>query len=70
MKVMMMQKHAEGEPVAIDERDWSAEWLASLEYANYIVVNGREYEMLEGRLNLDSGALEVLVVPVAVDARG
>ncbi|KIL42122.1 hypothetical protein SD70_02795 [Gordoniibacillus kamchatkensis] len=69
MKVRLMQKLAAGEPAAIDERNWTAELLASLEHANYIVVNGQEYEMLEGRLNLDSGALEVLVVPVAAEVR-
>ncbi|MFC0213071.1 hypothetical protein ACFFK0_11490 [Paenibacillus chartarius] len=65
MKVIFMQKQAEGAPVAIDERDWSADMLGSLEHANYVVLNGKEFEMLEGRLNLDRGALEVLVVPIA-----
>jgi hypothetical protein len=65
MKVIVLEKHAEGGPAAIDERDWPEEWLASLEHANYMIVNGQEYEMLEGRLNLDRGALELLVVPVA-----
>jgi hypothetical protein len=65
MKVIMMHKRTEGEPEAIDEREWSVDMLAALEHANYVVLNGSEYEMLEGRLNVDKMALEVLVVSVA-----
>jgi hypothetical protein len=63
MKVIVMVKREVGEPEAIDEREWTQEMLASIEHANYLVVKEKEYEMVEGRLDLDKGALEVLVVP-------
>lgn len=63
MKVIVLAKRQDTEPAAIDEREWTQEMLASLEHANYVVIKGKEYEMVEGRLDLDKGALEVLVVP-------
>lgn len=69
MKVIILVKRQDGEPAAIDERDWSQEMLASIEHANYVVVKGQEYEMVEGRLDLDKGALEVLVVPAETEGQ-
>lgn len=69
MKVIILLKRQDGEPAAIDERDWSQEMLASIEHANYVVVKGQEYEMVEGRLDLDKGALEVLVVPAETEGQ-
>ncbi len=34
------------------------------EHANYLVVEGREFEAVEGRLNVDTGKLELLLVPM------
>lgn len=62
--VILYEKEPEGSLRRIDERTWSTSMIASLEHINYITVSGREYETLEGRLNLDNGKLEILVVPM------
>ncbi|MBO7742902.1 hypothetical protein I8J29_01750 [Paenibacillus sp. MWE-103] len=65
--VILYEKEADGGLAKIDERDWTPAMVASLEHVNYITVGGREYETLEGRMNLDSGKLEILVVPMRTD---
>lgn len=62
--VILLEKLPEGELRQIDERLWTPGMVSALEHVNYVTVGGREYETLEGRLNLDSGKLEILVVPV------
>ncbi|MBB6730724.1 hypothetical protein [Cohnella zeiphila] len=62
--VILLEKLPEGDLRQIDERIWTPGMVTSLEHVNYITVGGSEYETLEGRLNLDKGKLEILVVPV------
>ncbi|MEF2966054.1 hypothetical protein V3851_09440 [Paenibacillus sp. M1] len=67
MNVKMLEKKPDGTIEQIDERSWSRAMMAALEHANYIVVGGREFEAVEGRLNVDEGVLELLLVPVLND---
>ncbi|CAM4419849.1 hypothetical protein [Paenibacillus tarimensis] len=64
MRVIVYEKRTGGELVTIDERRWSGLMIASLEHANYITIGGREYETVEGRLNVDHETFELLVVPM------
>lgn len=64
MNVVLMEKSATGELRKIEDRVWSTNMIAALEHVNYIVVGGREYETIEGRLNVDLGTLELLLVPM------
>ncbi|MFD0712949.1 hypothetical protein [Paenibacillus sp. GCM10027626] len=69
VKVVLIEKQSGGELVPIDERLWSKGMFSALEHANYLTVDGREYEMVEGRLNVDNGKLELLVVAVTYGKR-
>ncbi|MFD1953834.1 hypothetical protein ACFSL6_06460 [Paenibacillus thailandensis] len=64
IKVNVMEKLASGELREIDEREWTAAMIESLNHVNYIMIGGVEYETIEGRLNVDTGALELLVAKV------
>jgi hypothetical protein len=64
INVVLMEKTATGELRKIEERVWSMNMVAALEHVNYIVVGDREYETIEGRLNVDLGSLELLLVPM------
>lgn len=63
-KVVLLEKNELGDMRIIDERMWEAGLIAMLEHANYLLVQDQEYEMVEGRLNVDKAVMEVLVVPV------
>lgn len=63
-KIIITEKKESGELVSIDEREWSESAVALLNHANYLLVNGKEYEMLEGRLNVNDQILEILAVAV------
>lgn len=62
--VIVYEKDADGELRCIDERIWTAAMVTSLEHINFITTGKQEYKTLEGRLNLDTGKLEILVVAV------
>lgn len=64
MKVLITEKLESGELTELDQREWSREMLVALESANYLLVHGKEYEMIEGRLNVDLGVMEILVIAV------
>lgn len=64
MKVVIMEKTEAGELVALDARDWNDQMLAGMNHANYLLVNGKEYEMVEGRMNVNEPYLEILVLAV------
>lgn len=64
MNVKMFEKMPDGNIEQIDQRAWSPAMITALEHVNYIVVSGREFETVEGRLNVDEGILELLLVPV------
>lgn len=61
--VILYKKDLDDNLVIVDERTWTLNMIASLEHVNYITISGQEYETVEGRLNLDSGKLEILVTP-------
>ncbi|MBB6731815.1 hypothetical protein [Cohnella zeiphila] len=64
MNVHLLLKLPGGEMRKIDEREWSSDMLAALNHVNYITVGGVEYETLEGRLNVDLPAVELLIAEV------
>lgn len=61
--VILYKKDLNDSLIIVDERAWTLNMIASLEHVNYITLSGQEYETVEGRLNLDSGKLEILVTP-------
>ncbi|MEK4061388.1 hypothetical protein NST99_32100 [Paenibacillus sp. FSL L8-0470] len=67
MKVILFEKMPEGDLRVIEERTWSMNMITALEHVNYIVVGSREYEAVEGRLNVDEGKLELLLVPMRAE---
>ncbi|GGF93294.1 hypothetical protein GCM10010912_42850 [Paenibacillus albidus] len=67
MSVILFEKMPEGELNVIEERLWTMNMVAALEHVNYLVVGGKEYETVEGRLNVDEGKLELLLVPMRVE---
>ncbi|AJY77471.1 hypothetical protein VN24_03605 [Paenibacillus beijingensis] len=64
MTVHLLEKQSTGELRSIDEREWTMDMIAALHHVNYLTVGGREYETVEGRLNVDSQTFELLVVAV------
>jgi hypothetical protein len=38
--------------------------IAMLEHANYLLVQDKEYEMVEGRLNVNTGKMEIMVISI------
>ncbi|MFC6647976.1 hypothetical protein ACFTAO_45505 [Paenibacillus rhizoplanae] len=67
LKVILFEKLPEGNLQMIEERVWSMNMVTALEHVNYIVVGGREFETVEGRLNVDEGKLELLLVPMRTE---
>jgi hypothetical protein len=67
MNVILLEKMPEGDLRIIEERQWSMNMITALEHVNYIVVGGREFEAVEGRLNVDEGKLELLLVPMRTE---
>ncbi|MFD0588930.1 hypothetical protein ACFQZE_13085 [Paenibacillus sp. GCM10027627] len=61
LAVVLLEKVGDGLR-EIEVRNWSANMVAALDHVNYIVVGGKEYETVEGRLNLDTNRLELLLV--------
>lgn len=62
--VLIIEKLENGELKTIDERNWNATMLSLMEHANFLLVGGKEYEMVEGRLDVENQKLEVLVLPI------
>ncbi len=69
MKVVLYQKLPGGSLRKIDERSWSAEMLAALHHINYLTVGGEEFETVEGRLNVDEGVMELLLISIPSGSR-
>ncbi|WP_058304070.1 hypothetical protein [Gorillibacterium timonense] len=65
--VVLYQKLETGELFLLEERTWNTNMVAALEHINYLIVDGQEYETLEGRLNVDTNKLELLLVSVRHD---
>ncbi|MNP82885.1 hypothetical protein D3C76_1816650 [compost metagenome] len=68
MKVVITEKTETGGLLPIDVRDWNDQMIAMLNHSNYLLVSGKEYEMVEGRLNVNEPSMEVLVLAVKNDA--
>jgi hypothetical protein len=64
MNIVLYEKLQEGKLVKITEKAWDDKLMSALDAANYLLVNGKEYEMREGRLNLDANVFELLLVDV------
>ncbi len=64
MSVILFEKMPEGGLRLIEERTWSMNMVTALQHVNYLVVGSLEYETVEGRLNVDEGKLELLLVPM------
>ncbi|SFD57662.1 hypothetical protein SAMN05216378_0499 [Paenibacillus catalpae] len=62
MRVVLFVKDPERGLSQLDDREWDSAMIASLEHVNYLTLHGQEYQTLEGKLNLDAGQLELLVV--------
>jgi|GEM_PF-1604428 len=65
MRIVLMEKQSDGQLVQIHERPWDAGFIQALDAANYVLLGGKEYEMIEGRLNLDTESFELLLLDVA-----
>ncbi|MFX3635394.1 MAG: hypothetical protein ACE3L7_03840 [Candidatus Pristimantibacillus sp.] len=64
VKVCLIEKLAEGGLRDLDERVWSKGMIDALNHVNYLTLGSEEYETIEGRLNIDSGVMELLVTRV------
>jgi hypothetical protein len=64
MKIVLFDKLEDGTVRNLGERPWDEKIIACIDAANYLVVGGKEYEMIEGRLNLDLDQFELLLVAV------
>ncbi|XEC97266.1 hypothetical protein AB6A23_12355 [Paenibacillus tarimensis] len=62
--VRLIEKLSNGELKTVDERGWSMEMVEALHHINYITFNERQYETLEGRLNIDQQVMELLIIAV------
>ena len=59
MNIALYEKLADGQLLKISERPWDEQLIQALDAANYVLVGGKEYEMIEGRLNLDHNVFEL-----------
>ncbi|SFB61742.1 hypothetical protein SAMN05216312_11923 [Cohnella sp. OV330] len=64
MTVVLLEKLSDGQLRKIDERPWTRDMMNALHHVNYLTVGAKEYETIEGRLNVEQGAVELLLVPV------
>ncbi|OPA80432.1 hypothetical protein BVG16_06795 [Paenibacillus selenitireducens] len=64
MIVQLIEKQSDGNLVQIDERRWSREMVEALHHVNYVTISGREFETIEGRLNVEKQTMELLLIAV------
>lgn len=70
MTIVLYEKLIEGQLLQIGERAWDDKLIQALNLANFILVGGKEYEMIEGRLNLDLQVFELLLVAASSEGGG
>ncbi|MGG1519677.1 hypothetical protein ABE504_30020 [Paenibacillus oryzisoli] len=70
MTITFYEKLPGGELRKISDRPWDEKVIQSLQSANYIYIDGKEYEMIEGRLNLDLYVFELLLVKAGSEEGG
>jgi hypothetical protein len=67
MNIVLIEKLEDGQLRTINERSWDDQLISALDASNYLVIGGKEYEMIEGRLNLDLNQFELLLTAVATN---
>ncbi|UKS24391.1 hypothetical protein LOZ80_22515 [Paenibacillus sp. HWE-109] len=67
MTITLYEKLVDGQLQKISDRPWDDKLVQALNAANFVLVGGKEYEMIEGRLNLDLNVFEILLVTVSLD---
>ena len=70
MTIVLYEKLVDGQLLKIGERAWDDKLIQALNVANFILVGGKEYEMIEGRLNLDLQVFELLLVAASSEGGG
>ncbi|UJF34691.1 hypothetical protein [Paenibacillus hexagrammi] len=70
MNIILYEKKASGELEKLSERPWDEKFMQALDAANYLLAGGKEYEMIEGRLNLDGNVFELLLTGVGGQEEG
>ncbi|MCY9663594.1 hypothetical protein M5X11_01170 [Paenibacillus alginolyticus] len=70
MTITLFEKLADGQLQKISERPWDEKLIQALNVANFVLIGGKEYEMIEGRLNLDLNIFELLLVTVSSEGGG
>ncbi|MDR6552974.1 hypothetical protein [Paenibacillus qinlingensis] len=70
MTIVLYEKLLEGQLLRLGERTWDDKLIQALNVANFILVGGKEYEMIEGRLNLDLNVFELLLVAASSEGGG
>jgi hypothetical protein len=70
MTIVLYEKLVDGQLLKIGDRAWDDKLIQALNVANFILVGGKEYEMIEGRLNLDLLVFELLLVAARSDEGG
>ncbi|MCY9691952.1 hypothetical protein [Paenibacillus alginolyticus] len=70
MTITLFEKLADGQLQKISERPWDEKLIQALNVANFVLIGGKEYEMIEGRLNLDLNIFELLLVTVGSEGGG
>jgi hypothetical protein len=65
MNITLFEKLVDGQLQKISERPWDEKLIQALNVANFVLIGGKEYEMIEGRLNLDLNVFELLLVTVS-----
>jgi hypothetical protein len=70
MNIALFEKLVDGQLQKISERPWDEQLIQALNVANFVLIGGKEYEMIEGRLNLDLNVFELLLVTVSSGGGG
>lgn len=70
MNIMLFEKLVDGQLQKISERPWDEQLIQALNVANFVLIGGKEYEMIEGRLNLDLNVFELLLVTIGSEGGG
>lgn len=70
MTIILFEKLVDGQLLKISERPWDEQLIQALNVANFVLVGGKEYEMIEGRLNLDLNMFELLLVAASSEGGG
>ena len=70
MNITLVEQLVDGQLQKSSERPWDEQLIQALNVANFVLIGGKEYEMIEGRLNLDLNVFELLLVTVSSGGGG